>query len=154
MNIICASGKKIFLISFPSILRQNIARSESTSQEPGQKLQDIGTNITHTSFVGGKSKTIKVFSSVGECLAKMFCQQLSGENKSGLLSNGLAAKSSFGQCMLFRRIVVQLYWVLSLLIIIYHHPDNTEIQQRNVLAPLRVELSDVPLFTITIHPIL
>ena len=105
MNIICASGKKLFLISFPSILRQNIARSESTSQEPGQKLQDIGTNITHTSFVGGKSKTIKVFSSVGECLAKMFCQQLSGENKSGLGSNGLAAKSSFGQCMLFRRIV-------------------------------------------------
>ena len=106
--------KKLFLISFPSILRQNIARSESTSQEPGQKLQDIGTNITHTSFVGGKSKTIKVFSSVGECLAKMFCQQLSGENKSGLGSNGLAAKSSFGQCMLFRRIVAQLYWVLSL----------------------------------------
>ena len=84
----------------------------------------------HTSFVG---KTIKALSSVGECLAKMFCQQLSGENKSGLVSNGLAAKSSFGQCMLFRRIVAQLYWVLSLLII--YHPDNTEIKYKNVLAP-------------------
>ena len=77
---------------------------------------------------------MKALSSVGECLAKIFCQQLSGENKSGLVSNGLAAKSSFGQCMLFRRIVAQLYWVLSLLIIIYH-PDNTEIQYRKVLAP-------------------